>query len=166
MMKWILDNIETIISIVSTIISIILSGLISLWITAKYFNKGNRVNLQVTVIYPVVKILEESCTISGYNRLEGLSKEYCVRYMKKRELKLFMELISAYEKMCYAYRASSDEYEQFDVHNHDRILRHIEEQQKTDSKVKEFKNAKTKFMSTKIVKSIYGIQKTINNNSL
>lgn len=82
-----------------TIASIILSGIISLVISAYYYHKGNRNNLKVTVIYPIISILDESYSRKNYNKLLELTKEYSIRYMNKKELKCLTGLVTAYKEI-------------------------------------------------------------------
>jgi len=82
-----------------TIVSIVLSGLISLIISATYYNKGNRTNLQMTIMFPIIEILKVGYSIKNYNALCDLSKNYCVRYMNKNEKRLLTQLVSHYKEV-------------------------------------------------------------------
>lgn len=82
-----------------TIVSILLSGLISLIVSAYYYHKGNRSNLQMTILYPVLRILHSSNSEENYNKLCELSQNFCARYLTKKERRSLAKLISAYEKI-------------------------------------------------------------------
>ena len=82
-----------------TIITVVLSGIISLAISAVYYRKGNRNNLKMAVIHPIIRLLEEAYTRKNYNILCDISKEYSVRYMSKNEAKKLTLLSSAYKEV-------------------------------------------------------------------
>lgn len=82
-----------------TVVSIILSGLISLVISAWYFNKGNRSNLQMSFVFPVVRILKEPYSVSNYKELCNLSESYSVRFMKKKEREIWLTVLPAYKEI-------------------------------------------------------------------
>lgn len=52
-----------------TLLTVVLSGLISWFISAKYFTKGNRENLRVSLLYPMKRIIEESYSWKNYQKL-------------------------------------------------------------------------------------------------
>ena len=79
------------------VVSIILSGIISLVISAAYYHKGNRNNLQMTMLFPIVRLLNECYSKKNYDVLNELSKNYCNRYLTKSERKVLTNLISAYK---------------------------------------------------------------------
>lgn len=94
--KWFLDNWY---ANFFTIITVIFSGIISLAISAVYYRKGNRNNLKMAVIHPIIRLLEEAYTRQNYNLLCDISKEYSVRYMSKNEAKKLTSLLSAYKEV-------------------------------------------------------------------
>ena len=51
------------------VVSIIFSGIISLIISAVYYHKGNRNNLQMTMLFPIVRFLNEQYTRKNYRRI-------------------------------------------------------------------------------------------------
>lgn len=83
-----------------TLITVILSGFISWGISALYFQKGNRANLSVSMLYPMKLLLEEPCSWKNYNNLEQLSKSYCSRYLRKAERDKIVNLLGAYKTIC------------------------------------------------------------------
>ncbi len=89
---WFIDNWVT-------VVSIILSGVISWIISTIYYHKANRNNLQMTIIFPVIRLLEEEYSIKNYNILCDLSKDYCAKYMNKKEKRLLAQLISSYKEI-------------------------------------------------------------------
>lgn len=76
-----------------TMITVVLSGIVSLIISAVYYHKGNRNNLKMSVIYPIVRLLKDGYTRQNYNSLCEISKEYSTRYMSKNEAKKLMLLL-------------------------------------------------------------------------
>lgn len=72
-------------NIIFTLITVGLSGLISLIISHIYFWNGNRNNLKMSVIYPLIDLLKRQYTNDNYQKIVKLSKDYSVRYLKKRE---------------------------------------------------------------------------------
>ena len=82
-----------------TMITVVLSGIVSLIISAVYYHKGNRNNLKMSVIYPIVRLLKDGYTRQNYNSLCEISKEYSTRYMSKNEAKKLMLLLVAYKEV-------------------------------------------------------------------
>lgn len=70
-----------------TMITIMLSGIISLIISAYYYYKGNRNNLKMSVIYPISILLSDKYNCENYDLLCKISSEYSTRYMFKNETK-------------------------------------------------------------------------------
>lgn len=94
-----LKNIFSDSSNIVTCISVIVSGLLSLLISAFFHYEGHRDNLKISVIHPIVKILKESCSKQNFNKLEEISKEYSTRYMSKKELTTLYSLVDIYKKI-------------------------------------------------------------------
>ena len=82
-----------------TMITVVLSGIVSLIISAVYYHKGNRNNLKMSVIYPIVRLLKDGYTRQNYNSLCEISKEYSTRYISKNEAKKLMLLLVAYKEV-------------------------------------------------------------------
>ena len=82
-----------------TLITVVLSGVISLIISAVYYHKGNRNNLKMSVVYPIVRILGEGYSRKNYDKLCKISKEYSTRYLKKEEVNKLNALLSAYKNV-------------------------------------------------------------------
>ena len=82
-----------------TLITVVLSGIISLVISALYYHKGNRNNLKMAVIHPIVRLLADGYSRKNYDTLCAISKEYSTRYMSKNETKKLVSLLSAYEEV-------------------------------------------------------------------
>lgn len=68
-----------------TLVSIILSGLISLAISAFYYRRGNRNSLQMAVVFPIIHLLDEKFSRSCYEKLYDLSTNYLCKYLKSKE---------------------------------------------------------------------------------
>ena len=69
-----------------TIITVIVSGIISLVISAAYYHKGNRNNLKMNIIHPIIRLFDE--------------EYYTSRYMKKNEMSCLNKLLDAYKEVC------------------------------------------------------------------
>lgn len=82
-----------------TVITVVLSGVISLVISAVYYHKGNRNNLKMSVVHPIVRLLKDKYTWENYNLLCKISEEYSTRYMNKNERQKLMSLLSAYKEV-------------------------------------------------------------------
>ena len=83
---------------VFNVVSIIISGIISLIISAAYYHKGNRNNLQMTMLFPIVRLLNEHYTRKNYCLLNELSQNYCNRYLSKSERSVKQKSIKTYKK--------------------------------------------------------------------
>ncbi|MCC8103701.1 MAG: hypothetical protein LIP11_16110 [Clostridiales bacterium] len=78
--------------------TVLLSALISLVISASYYKKGNRDNLKMSVVYPMLEILQDK-NYSGENndKFHHIVENYCVRYFSKKERATFLELFNQYQ---------------------------------------------------------------------
>lgn len=89
-----------------TMISVILSGILSWLISAIYYSIGNRNNLEVSVLYPISRLLEKKPSRAGYKRLVEYTKDYSMKYLKREERKIVMSLVTAYEAVSnYRYES-------------------------------------------------------------
>ena len=93
-LKWIVDP-DYVNANIFTFLSDIASGLISWGISALYFRKGNRDNLKSSVLHPMRRLLDGTCSREKYKELLELSKEYSSKYLKKKEHVVVDELLSA-----------------------------------------------------------------------
>ena len=94
--KWFLNNWN---ANIFTLFTVLLSGIISLMISAAYYRKGNRNNLKMSVIHPIISILNDSYSRNNYKKMEKISKEYSVRYFKRKELKKLNTLLETYKEI-------------------------------------------------------------------
>ena len=94
--KWFLNNWN---ANIFTLFTVLLSGIISLMISAAYYRKGNRNNLKMSVIHPIISILNDSYSRNNYKKMEKISKEYSVRYFKRKELKKLDKLLETYKEI-------------------------------------------------------------------
>ena len=97
--EWFMENLY---SNCFTIATVIVSGLISWIISAIYFHIGNRTNLKVSVILPIIELLQDKYTEENYISLCKLSGEYSAKYLRKEENRTLTELKSAYKNV-YSY---------------------------------------------------------------
>lgn len=79
-----------------TLISILVSGLISWILSAVYFYKGNRSNLEMTILFPVLKITSKRLTRERYIELKELSQNYLTRFLSETEMTKLTSLVEAY----------------------------------------------------------------------
>lgn len=72
------------------------------WIISKYYyDKANRESLHMAVIYPAVKILRSRFySRKNYEELFAISTSYASRYLRKKERKLLLKLLSSYRDVC------------------------------------------------------------------
>lgn len=82
-----------------TLITVILSGIISLIISAAYYHKENRNNLKMAVIYPIVRLLDDGYSRKNYDKLSEIAKDYSTRYLKKSESEKLNSLLLAYKEV-------------------------------------------------------------------
>ena len=59
-----------------TLVTVLLSGLISWWISAAYFRKGNRNALRLNVLFPIRRIISEPRSWKNYKLIEDASKDH------------------------------------------------------------------------------------------
>lgn len=79
-----------------TLFTVLLSGIISWIISAAYYRKGNRTNLKMSVVYPIIELIGKPRSFENYKELCILAKEYSVRYMNRREQIVLKQLTDAY----------------------------------------------------------------------
>ena len=82
---------------VFTLVTVILSGLISWVISACYYHMGNRVNLKVSVILPVLGVIKETYSEQNYKKLCKFCDEYSAKFMQKKERVALSRLKDAYK---------------------------------------------------------------------
>lgn len=114
---WFQDNIYT---NIFTIITVVISGLVSLAISAKYYKKGDRENVKMSVIYPIIKLLNERYSKVNYDKLCEISQSYSVKYLNATEQKLLSNLVDAYESISTydeikVYAKSLDAYFKYEL---------------------------------------------------
>lgn len=80
----------------TTVVSIILSGIISILISHIYFYITNKNGLCMNVVLPTMEILEHENAQSIFYRLKPFSKNYYLKYMRKKERKAWSSLFLAY----------------------------------------------------------------------
>lgn len=82
-----------------TIVSIIVSGMISLIISAIYYHLSNRINLKISVIFPSVILLQKDYSVEVYKELCKLASSFQTKYMTKKEKKYLIELLPLYKEI-------------------------------------------------------------------
>lgn len=87
--------------------AIFISSFISFLLSKKYYNKGNRENLLMTVIYPIVQILNsERYSNKKYEKLCEIKSNYAIRYLHKKERNKLLVLMKDYKEICRYDRIS------------------------------------------------------------
>ena len=71
-----------------TIITVIVSGIISLVISAAYYHKGNRNNLKMNIIHPIIRLFDEEYSQKNYENLCEISKDYTRACLKNAFCKM------------------------------------------------------------------------------
>ena len=89
-----------------TLATVLLSGLISWWISGAYFKKGNRNALRLNVLFPMRRIISEQRSWKNYKILEDTSKAHDAKYLTKKERTALTAFLSAYKNVC-SYNYSS-----------------------------------------------------------
>lgn len=82
-----------------TLFTVLLSGIISLVISAAYYYRGNRNNLKMSVIHPIVRLLDEGYSRKNYEVLCEISREYSTRYLRKKERDKLNALLLEYKEV-------------------------------------------------------------------
>ena len=89
--------------------AIFISTIASLLISKRYFDKANRESVLMTVIFPIVKLLEENhYTRKAYETLFDINSSYNIKYLKKKERDKLLALLSAYRNVCRYSAESAD----------------------------------------------------------
>lgn len=90
-------------------IAIFISAIASLLISKWYYDKANRENVLMTVIFPAVKLLEQKYyTRKDYEALFDINSSYASKYLRKRERNALLELLSAYRDVCRYTKEDAD----------------------------------------------------------
>ena len=81
--------------------AIFISAIASLLISKRYYDKANRESVLMTVIFPIVKLLNQRYyTRKDYEALFEINSSYAVKYLRKKERNKLLELLSAYRDVC------------------------------------------------------------------
>lgn len=83
-----------------TLVTVVLSGFISWWISAAYYKKGNRNSLRLNVLFPMRRIIAEPRSWKNYKVLEETSKEHDSKYLTKKERTALTNFLAAYKNVC------------------------------------------------------------------
>lgn len=89
--------------------AIFISSIASLLISKMYYDKANRESVLMTIIFPIVKILEQKrYTQKSYEALFEINSSYAVKYLRKNERNKLLGLLSAYRDVCRYNSESAD----------------------------------------------------------
>lgn len=90
-------------------IAIFISAIASLLISKRYYDKANRESVLMTVIFPIVKLLEKrNYTRKNYEALFEINCSYAVKYLRKKERNKLLALLSAYRDVCRYSKENAD----------------------------------------------------------
>ena len=73
--------------------AIFISAVASLLISKRYYDKANRESVLMTVIFPIVKLLNQRYY---YEALFEINSSYAVKYLRKKERNKLLELLSVF----------------------------------------------------------------------
>lgn len=82
-----------------TIVSIIISGLLSLAISWLFFYFSNRNTLKIAVICPIINLLDNAPNRANNKELNRLLSDYSSRYLHWYEIRVIRRLSQAYENV-------------------------------------------------------------------
>ena len=89
--------------------AIFISAIASLLISKRYYDKANRESVLMTVIFPIVKLLNQRYyTRKDYEALFEINSSYAVKYLRKKERNKLLELLSAYRDVCRYSKEGAD----------------------------------------------------------
>ena len=89
--------------------AIFISAVASLLISKRYYDKANRESVLMTVIFPIVKLLNQRYyTRKDYEALFEIKSSYAVKYLRKKERNKLLELLSAYRDVCRYSKEGAD----------------------------------------------------------
>lgn len=89
--------------------AILISAIASLIISKIYYHKANRESVLMSVIFPIVKLLNSRFyTRKDYEALFEINSSYAVKYLRKKERRKLLELLSNYRDVCKFSQESAD----------------------------------------------------------
>lgn len=89
--------------------AIFISAIESLLISKRYYDKANREGVLMTVIFPIVKLLNQRYyTRKDYEALFEINFSYAVKFFRKKERNKLLELLSAYRDVCRYSKEDAD----------------------------------------------------------
>lgn len=90
-------------------LAIFLSAVTSFIASKYYFDKANRESVLMTIIFPIVKILESRYyNRSNYEALYKINSSYATKYLKKEERNKLLALLTSYRSVCRYTKESAD----------------------------------------------------------
>lgn len=89
--------------------AIFISALASLLISKFYFEKANRDGVLSTIIFPIVQILEKRFyNRKYYEELLSIKSSYSIKYLRNKERKKLLALLSSYGAVCRYTKEAAD----------------------------------------------------------
>ena len=90
-------------------LAIFLSAVTSFIASKHYFDKANRESVLMTIIFPIVKILDSRYyNRSNYEALFKINSSYAAKYLKKEERNKLLALLNSYRSVCRYTKESAD----------------------------------------------------------
>ena len=89
--------------------AIFISAIASLLISKRYYDKANRESVLMTVIFPIVKLLNQRYyTRRDYEAFFEINSSYALKYLRKKERNKLLELLSVYRDVCRYSKEGAD----------------------------------------------------------
>ena len=89
--------------------AIFISSFISFLLSKKYYDKANRENILMTVVFPVIQILNHNKYSSeDYEKLCEIMSNYSIRYLNKNERNKLLRLINSYKDISRYEKEKAD----------------------------------------------------------
>ncbi|GEM_PF-2436527 len=86
-----------------------ISAIALLLISKRYYDKANRESVLMTIIFPIVKLLNRRYyTRRDYEALFEINSFYAVKYLRKKERNKLLELLSVYRDVCRYSKEGAD----------------------------------------------------------
>lgn len=97
--EWLSDN----------ALAIFISAITSFIVSKYYFDKANRESVLMTIIFPIVKILDSRYyNRANYEALYKINSSYAAKYLKKDERNKLLALLTSYRNVCRYTKESAD----------------------------------------------------------
>lgn len=90
-------------------LAIFISAIVSFVASKIYFDKANRESVLMSIVFPIVKILEKNrYNRKNYESLFAINSSYAAKYLKRKERNKLLALLSSYRNVCRYTKESAD----------------------------------------------------------